>query len=327
MKYLQEKDIHYLLERQKRYKKLIKSYQVNDMSMEYNQLKKANEKLIVKINQQALDIEKLNNQLSAKETELKEILVDNKRLRNDVANNNPSTTNNITQQLHDMVSKELQRHLFLIYHLSDVLMILDQNFANREVLDIMDNFETNKTEKTQDSSNVTEESKEISQGQFLSVIQRSENEVKPEIKENKVDKVAEIKPIQKPKHFYFKDLQSYQSAYILPENNKKEIENDLKPNSIFHQKTKTIQKIKQNQLQKATSFDPRLVKKEEPLIEEEKATEETVNYSSLVTDTVETAPVEEIVEDTIKHDHIEKESVPETKSFLKQLWNKVKSFD
>ncbi len=318
--------MNYLLEKQKRYKKLIKSYQINDISREYSQAKKVNENLTEKINQQTVVIEKLNNQLTNKENELQEIIAENKRLRNEFTNNSSSTTNNIIQQLQDTVTKELQRHLFLIYHLSDVLMMLDQNAANKEVFDIMDNFNTNKTEESQNPSNVAGESKEVSQGQFLSVIQRSENEVKPEIKENPVEKTAEIEPIQKPKQFYFKDLQSYKSAYLLPENNLKDEENDLKQNSIFNQKMKTIQKIKQNQLQKATSFNPRLNKEKEPLIKEKIPTEEKVETSPLITDKVETVQ-EETIENTINNDPIEKEVVPETETFLKKLWNKVKSLD
>ncbi|WP_112179552.1 MULTISPECIES: hypothetical protein [Paraliobacillus] len=326
MKYSQGMDMNYLLEKQKRYKKLIKSYQINDISREYSQAKKVNENLTEKINQQTVVIEKLNNQLTNKENELQEIIAENKRLRNEFTNNSSSTTNNIIQQLQDTVTKELQRHLFLIYHLSDVLMMLDQNAANKEVFDIMDNFNTNKTEESQNPSNVAGESKEVSQGQFLSVIQRSENEVKPEIKENPVEKTAEIEPIQKPKQFYFKDLQSYKSAYLLPENNLKDEENDLKQNSIFNQKMKTIQKIKQNQLQKATSFNPRLNKEKEPLIKEKIPTEEKVETSPLITDKVETVQ-EETIENTINNDPIEKEVVPETETFLKKLWNKVKSLD
>lgn len=352
MKYSQGMDINYLLEKQKRYKKLIKSYQINDISREYNQVKKVNENLTEKINQQTIEIDQLNSQLTNLEIEIEEIIAENIRLRNEVANNNSSTTNNIIQQLQDTVTKELQRHLFLIYHLSDLLMILDQNAANKEVFDIMDNFEAGKTEESQNSSNVVGENKEISQGQFLSVIQRTDNEVKPETKESPVAKTAEIEPIQKPKQFYFKDIQSYQSAYLLPENKSKDVENELKPVSIFNQKMKTIKKIKQNQLKKASSFNPRLIKKQEALIEDEQPTEETIETSPLITENVATvqeevlvdkektvensplnsdnaepAPEKETIEDRPNPDLIEKEVVPEADSFFKKLWNKVKSFD
>lgn len=324
MKFTQEEDIQYLLVQQQRYKKLIKSYQVNDLSNAYNQLKQTNEKLDNTIKQQALEIKDLRKQVDDSELKFKKLKTENEKLRKTVHASETSNNTNIHQQLHDIIIEELHRHLLLIYHLSHVSMTLEQFFSSKEVFDDMDNQTTGKFPALQGPSNDPIEGKEISQRHLLTALQQHVKEAKDE--EHAKQKIDEIKSDQSPKKFYFKDLQSYQSAYILPE--KKQKEETSNPNSIFQQNTKSIQKIKKNQLQKASSLGSESiesVEQEDPSIKEEEIPlPESFTSTPIVPEESETA-TQEIVEETV--DDNTQEAIPETKTFLQQLWHKIKRSD
>ncbi|CQR48369.1 hypothetical protein BN1058_02737 [Paraliobacillus sp. PM-2] len=252
MRYEQE-EIQYLLLQQKRYKKLIKSYQRNDVSKEYTILKQKNEKLVSQISDLKKEIIALEEKMKNQKKENEHLLKQNKQLQQKLEETKASdVVKETTDFLQSLVADEISVHFLAIYHLYHHWISLNQQ-TTKEVYKMIE-------------SNPNHSDDMINKNNAFPLLS------KPADNEGSSNKPSQPKP------FHFKDLQSYKKAYILPEK-KKTITNHehLLPQS----KMKNIKERKEDQLNKSNHLD--LSNKEvqlDHLEESNKPTIESVNEPS-----------------------------------------------
>ncbi|WP_182200622.1 hypothetical protein [Paraliobacillus salinarum] len=211
-------EISYLLLQLKRYKKLIKSYQQNDVSEAYMKLKQTNDRLTSQILCLEEEIYSMEEKINKLKLENKELVKENKQLKQ-------NQTNAMTiDHLQDLLLKEMSAHVLSIYHLYNRWLSIESQ-SDKEVYKM-----SNLIPNQQDS--ITHKA------DFLTTINHS--------RVNNTD--SKVTP--QPEPFHFKDLKSYQEAYMLPE--KKQTNKNPEP---FHLQTtpKQIKKMITSQ-KKATTM-------------------------------------------------------------------------
>ncbi|MFB1050266.1 hypothetical protein [Paraliobacillus sp. JSM ZJ581] len=222
-----QNDIQYLLLQQKHYKKLIKSYQRNDISKEYAVLKQKNDKLTSEICDLHGKILTLNEKINNQKIESNNLIKKNQRLQYELEKERElNTMTETTDFLQSFIVDEISIHFLAIYHLYNRWISLDQQ-TDKEVHKV-----------TESKLNHTENN--INENNFLSTINKTT-----------INKKISNSPSH-PKPFHFKDLKSYKKAYLLPEMNKMSSHHNQ---ALLQAKTKQIQKLKEKQSKQTESLD------------------------------------------------------------------------
>lgn len=267
---------------QKRYEKLIKSYQANDLSNEYVQLKEEKEAIKEKLTLQTAENIQLTEELDRKEKELHQlhkVLDSEKLVRNE----------EIIMFLENFLVEELLQHLQSIDHLIEGISILEQQPSKKEVIHTMStNNSIDNVERT-----ITEQAP-----RSLSLRKNKNNN--------------EDTDDRKPRPFQFQDLQSYDSAYILPEPAQNS-SSKLTPKPLYYDKKLLLKKLKEKQREKIQA--------------QQKSVQDELKHEVLP----EPTPIKEkeVSEPVKEQEHVEKvvvakESPPRKNAWMQKLANMLK---
>ncbi len=197
---------------QERYEKLIKSYQMNDLTKEYLALKQAYQLLLTEYETLKRENDSLTDQLRKKSIDLEQLQ------KSEIAH-----SKQIEAGLNLHVIETLLFHIQAFEQLFDLLCQLDYEISLKEVDWAM-----------------SEENKS------------NHNETKPDVNLTNEKSSSEADPMNEqelPRRFNFKDLKSYQKAYILPEP-KEDTQHQLKMPQVYYDKKKVLMKLKEKQLQR-----------------------------------------------------------------------------
>ncbi|GAA5416428.1 hypothetical protein Pryu01_01463 [Paraliobacillus ryukyuensis] len=293
------KDIHYLLRQQKRYKKIIKSYQQNDLTKEYHALKQMKEKLTSTIMHLQQQNTLLTQQLTEKERKIAVLQKEKEHLQQQL--NQPTENDQGLNMLQEIVTDEIHFHFMAIYYLYNHWVNLYQH-TSKEVLD-------------------------MTEANHIDAEKEQTHEKKTPLFLNKPNAQTKSLPAPKPKPFHFKDLQDYQQAYILPD---KQSENNLTEQSLFTVKTKQFKKIKANQFKKSNSLhaivEPHPTEQSNKQAEEEATEEfETTEPHEINKEEVPETPTTQTMTKHPEEEAEQQENETATKSFFRRFLDYFKS--
>lgn len=227
--------IYNLLAQQKRYIKIIQSYQRNDLSEEYTMLRQQNDKLTDYLATSQKQVVELQNKIEEQQVFIQQVTEEKQRLEQELEQLKKQHKSSDTHDLLQMLTtEEIYFHFQAIYYLYNHWISLTQT-VDKEVDELT---ETDEKMKRQNEANTLI---------------------------NSLNKHAEEKgstSLKRPKTFHFKDLQVYNQAYILPQKKQTDTNDEL---ALFNAKTKLIKKIKENQFKKSSSLNLPNKKKQDHL--------------------------------------------------------------
>lgn len=272
-------------ERQKRYEKLIRSYQQNDLSREYEKLEKKLKRTNAKLNQKLDENIQLYWELADKEKEIDRLKKELKSIREYFSD------------------REIFNYCEYL-----ILIVLLQHFQSFNDLNT-DFFIGENHQEEKEWHQTMNDNKKI-------------KEQTTETNSQRVDKLQKEDPKNIKRTFHYSDLQSYDSAYLLPKSKQQK-------NSQQHFDKKIVRKKLK---EKAAQRKSKVIYKNQTLIEDEKLNfsqdkndlTNGLKMTSITEQHGQKPQNDEMSETTLESESFEsKETIPDEKGIMQQIYQKL----